>query len=99
MSLYIALTLVRGPGRLSDLAPRLAPLLIFFRPATNRDTSVRIAGFAHRQGRKIINPSDGYPPDILRFVANERRDPVDIQRISTGGIYDFPAQVFRKHVY
>ena len=32
------------------------------------------------QGRKIINPSGGYPPDLLRFVANERRDPVDIHR-------------------
>ena len=32
-SLYIALTLVRGPGRLSALAP----LLLFFQPVTNRD--------------------------------------------------------------
>ena len=36
-SLDIASTLVRGPERLSALAPRLAPLLLFFRPATNRD--------------------------------------------------------------
>ena len=72
------------------------------------------------QGRKIINPG-GYPPDEIRFVANERRAPflandrrafprcsvhlIDwkrrstlighkldlIRRISTGGIYDFPA--------
>ena len=27
------------------------------------------------QGRKIINPSAGYPPDEIRFVANERRAP------------------------
>ena len=26
------------------------------------------------QGRKIINPG-GYPPDEIRFVANERRAP------------------------
>ena len=32
-SLGIALTLVRGPGRLSAIAPRLAPLLLFFRTA------------------------------------------------------------------
>ena len=32
-SLDIALTLVRGPGRLSAIAPRLAPLLLFFRTA------------------------------------------------------------------
>ena len=37
MSLDIALTLVRGPGWLSALAPLLVPLLLFFRPATNRD--------------------------------------------------------------
>ena len=29
-------------------------------------------------GRKIINPSGGYPLDPLRFVGNERRDPVDL---------------------
>ena len=28
----------------------------------------------------------------IRFVDNERRDTVDIRWISTGGIYDFPAQ-------
>ena len=39
MSLDIALTLVRGPGWLSALAPLLVPLLLFFRPATNRDRS------------------------------------------------------------
>ena len=27
------------------------------------------------QGRKIINPSAGYPPDEIRFVVNERRAP------------------------
>ena len=36
-SLDIALTLVRRSGRLSALAPRLAPLLLVFRPAANRD--------------------------------------------------------------
>ena len=36
-SLVIELTLVRGPGRLSALAPRLAPLLLIYRPARNRD--------------------------------------------------------------
>ena len=36
-SIEIALTLVRGPGRLSGLPPCLAPLLLFFQPATNRD--------------------------------------------------------------
>ena len=39
-SLDIALTLVRGPGWLSAKAPRLAPPLLFFRPATNRDRPV-----------------------------------------------------------
>ena len=36
-SLDIALTLVRGPGRLSALALCLAPLLLFFWPTTNWD--------------------------------------------------------------
>ena len=37
MSLDMALTLVRGPGRLSPLVLRSAPLLLFFRPATNQE--------------------------------------------------------------
>ena len=36
-SLDIALTMVRGLRRLLALAPHLAPLLLFFRPATNRE--------------------------------------------------------------
>ena len=65
------------------------------------DTEIRVGGTSrwiwkwdrglenHKSLRWIFT---GYPPDLLRFVANERRDPVDIRRISTGGIYDFPAQ-------
>ena len=33
MSLYIALSSVRGPGPLSALVPNLAPLVLFFRAA------------------------------------------------------------------
>ena len=40
-SLEIALTLVRGPGRQSALALRLAPLWLFFRPTTNQDRPAR----------------------------------------------------------
>ena len=60
------------------------------------------------QGRKIINPSGGYPSDINRITKGFRRtlptnristlighNPEEIRWISgvsTGGIYDFPAQ-------
>ena len=35
------------------------------------------------QGRKVINPSGGYPPDEIRFVANERRAPLPVIDMNT----------------
>ena len=50
------------------------------------------------QGRKITNPSDGYPLDI-RWISGQKSDeirgshPVFFRRISTGRIYNFPALI------
>ena len=47
------------------------------------------------QGRKIINPSGGYPPDLDAHWPQTGGDPVDIRRISHGEIYDFPALLLK----
>ena len=33
--------------------------------------------------RKIINPSSGYPPDEIRFVANEHQAPLPVNEMNT----------------
>ena len=61
MSLDIAFTLVRGPGWLSAFVPRLALLLLFFRPATNRD---RPAVNRDRSSFDISLPQEGNPTKV-----------------------------------
>ena len=55
-----------------------------------------IHGISARYPPNIHRISSGlWPMSVeIRFEANERRDPVDIWRISTVGIYEYPAQGF-----
>ena len=72
-SLDIAMTLFGGPGRLSALGARLAPLLIFSDPATNRD---RPAANRDRPAanRDCVRGESRFAAGRSRFVAGSEND-------------------------
>ena len=61
------MTLVRGPGWLSALAPRLAPLLYFFRPATNQDRPAK--GVTTPTHKYIVFKYPNFPLKVSAFAA------------------------------
>ena len=74
--LVIALTLVRGPSWLSALAPRLAPLLFFFRPATIETALLQIENALPQMETALPQIETALPQiEILSFELENKYQP------------------------
>ena len=73
---------------------RFKSIIIIAMPTALVTTNLPTSSPGPENHKSLHRISSGlWPMSVeIRFVANERRELVDIRWISTGGIYDFPAQ-------